>query len=628
MTVFQFESRVTNVGVHVVPCDDPSFPAIPHSILRTLSLNSKFIPTPQWSERRTVDTFNQALDSFIRRIRLTDFFGTDSDPPPRFYVSTGWQPDTTPPTIQRIIDELRSLHNVLTLTPSSHQSNVSPTRLKKLLTFQRSHPSVLIRNCDKNLGIALISRRWYTSTVLSMLSDQSTYQRITWKNQAIAVMRRARKRVLQIIGSFFNDDLVPPPFIKYILKGLDSDVERLPVFHGIVKLHKSPIALRPIVAGHTTVLSNYCRVLAHYLQPLVELSPRWIKNSTHLLSKLLSLHCPRPHDNTRTWLVTGDVASLYTNISIDLAAEVLTRMLEDYEHVYQSSLSPLSPSNILGLVKIALDSNVFTFREDLETEHFFRQIDGLAMGNPLAPLIANLVMDSLEESLTTPPGLNLLLWSRYIDDIFFVAHGTLQQVHSFCDAYNRLHPKINITWDVSSSQAEFLDLAITLDDNRLQTATHQKALNAYLYIPANSFHSRSMKVSFIKSELRRYATNSSTVGAFRQTQHAFFLRLRARGYTPLFLRKIFDQVHYVPPSQRPSFTLQPRQLSQPPIVLKLPYIPAFQRLTMGVLLTLTPNLKSWLHNHPNARALIAWTRSRNFADLVLSSDHTRSLPPS
>jgi hypothetical protein len=50
---------------------------------------------------------------------------------------------------------------------------------------------------------------------------------------------------------------------------------------------------------------------------------------------------------------------------------------------------------------------------------YYDQIDGVAMGSPLAPTIANIFMADFEEKIMSKLEiLGVKLWYRYVDDVF------------------------------------------------------------------------------------------------------------------------------------------------------------------------------------------------------------------
>ena len=80
------------------------------------------------------------------------------------------------------------------------------------------------------------------------------------------------------------------------------------------------------------------------------------------------------------------VVSLFTNIPVDLAIQILHhRWNEIKKH------TKVDRDDFLRAVKFVLESNIFLFNRV-----YYKQVFGPAMGSPISPVIANIVMERLE----------------------------------------------------------------------------------------------------------------------------------------------------------------------------------------------------------------------------------------
>ena len=59
--------------------------------------------------------------------------------------------------------------------------------------------------------------------------------------------------------------------------------------------------------------------------------------------------------------------------------------------------------------------NIFLFNGLL-----YQQIDGVAMGSPLGPLLANVLMSHVEKLFNSDLKKEVNFWVRYVDDIFVI----------------------------------------------------------------------------------------------------------------------------------------------------------------------------------------------------------------
>ena len=108
-------------------------------------------------------------------------------------------------------------------------------------------------------------------------------------------------------------------------------------------------------------------------------------------------------------MVSFDVVSLFTNIPLDECIDLAIK------YIYQGNPGlGISPTDLKTLFPFATAQTHFSFKGV-----FYDQIDGVAMGSPLAPVLANLFMGHHEriwlENYSTS---QILFCRRYVDDTF------------------------------------------------------------------------------------------------------------------------------------------------------------------------------------------------------------------
>lgn len=184
-----------------------------------------------------------------------------------------------------------------------------------------------------------------------------------------------------------------------------------------------------------------------------------------------------------------DIKSMYTNIPQEEGIKSL---------LTKSNVVGLPPHIIRKMLNYILKCNTFSFNGKL-----YQQINGIAMGTPIAPTLANIFMSDVEEFLETQV-FKPLVYKRYIDDIFMIwTHGQ-QKLDTFYANYNAFHP--NVKFDITSSATEidYLDLTIFVPNNfnttrTLATRTHIKPTNTFQYIHFTSHHPLAVKKSVLFS---------------------------------------------------------------------------------------------------------------------------------
>jgi hypothetical protein len=309
----------------------------------------------------------------------------------------------------------------------------------------------------------------------------------------------------------------------------------------------------------------------------------------------------KPDPNRNLWLVTADVESLYPSIPLKEACQVTSEFIKKL---------PLNfTSIILEMCKQVLLGNTCWHNGTLHL-----QIDGVATGSPLAPVVANLFMQYLETPVINKWTDSLKTYKRYIDDIAVLFQGTASELQEFMDEMNNMHPSIKLTWTTSSTSMEYLDLVVFKGKRwpeKLDYRVHQKTLNKYLYLPWKSFHPRSQKSSMITAEVQRYIRNSSSFEDYIRIKRLFRSRLRARGYPREQINRSFLSVTY----KERQMMLAPnngKDKCLTPLVFKTQFDPFTASLNWGKLLNPKPFLQE-------SKLITAYSRSANLFQLLKRS---------
>ena len=81
----------------------------------------------------------------------------------------------------------------------------------------------------------------------------------------------------------------------------------------------------------------------------------------------------------------------------------------------------------------------------------------------------------------------VLMWKRYIDDVFGLFKGSKEEFDKFVTWLNSLMPGVvKFTANISYSQVEFLDLVIKIENGKIKSDLLMKPSNLQLYGGASS----------------------------------------------------------------------------------------------------------------------------------------------
>jgi len=524
--------------------------SIPDDIEFSLSLNHKFIL------RQDID-FNlvkEAYERFERSVRIKWQLRDqkNSDFIPRLHVpNPTWQPRHAAPHIELGLRAGReSLEAQLKAVPLEAFIPHPGVGWKKVRSFLESE-EILLKLTDKNLGLAALTKSWYSSQMEKLLSDRTVYSK--YRKPPGEWISEYKRRILFQVERLG----LPHVYAKYIDR---MTKDSLPRFHIIPKVHKEPWKGRPIVPSHSWITTCISECIDEILRPCLTSMP-WVVQSTKEVVNEIEKFRYKGKD---CWLLTGDVESFYTNVSWKDAIQSA-----ESAHARFNPSHPVSSHQLASLVKLVMTHNFFEANGDL-----YHQKQGVAMGTSCAPLLANLVVAQQERKRIVhqggvPRDRRVLKYLRYMDDILALVDGSEEDVIDVSNNVLKLDG-FTVTWSYSKTRTVFLDLEIlktgAVNRQELHTRVYRKPMNRFLYIPWSSAHPDTVKKGFVKAELTRFVTNCSLERYFVETASFFRYCLRRRGYPAETLDNWMRQVSY---SNRPVY-LQSRKTSQGPGPLMLP----------------------------------------------------------
>ena len=216
-------------------------------------------------------------------------------------------------------------------------------------------------------------------------------------------------------------------------------------------------------------------------------------------------------------MVSYDVEKMYNNITRDMGIQAAQKFWESRTANpscdWGKNLDPdISTDSLLEGLSLCLDSNYFEYEGKI-----YKQIGGVGTGVKLAPPYACLAMGDFEEEAFKKIGddegelLNfILLWKRFIDDIFLLFKGSRAECDRLTDKLNNVMPGIiKLKCNFSDSDLEFLDLRIKIVGGRLETEIYVKPTNLQLFLDYTSNHPQHCKDSIVYSQALRVVERCS-----------------------------------------------------------------------------------------------------------------------
>jgi hypothetical protein len=320
---------------------------------------------------------------------------------------------------------------------------------------------------------------------------------------------------------------------------LKSDTAVPARIYGLPKYHKEGNPVRPIVSTLNTASYNLSALLAKILKHMVADSEYNIKNSLELKTVLTSVRL-KPEER----LVSFDVVSLFTNIPTDLAMEIAASKWDKIAN--NVSIPPL---NFFQLLKFAIvDSNYFVY-----DGKFYKQCSGLAMGSPLAPIMADLVMENLFD--TKIPRLNFkpTISRKYVDDTIFSL--PINELQNTLDSLNSFHSKIKFTFETEgeiNQDIPFLDMRLIRQGNQsIITDWYSKPIASNRMLNFLSTHPFFQRYNVALSFARKVFSLSNKA-FYSKNSSIIFNILRKNNYPIKLINKVISKALHTIKSKPPT----------------------------------------------------------------------------
>ena len=134
----------------------------------------------------------------------------------------------------------------------------------------------------------------------------------------------------------------------------------------------------------------------------------------------------------------------------------------------------------------------FAFRDS-----FYQQVHGTAMGSPVSVVVADLVMEDVEQrALRTYPN-PPKFWKRYVDDTCCILRSDL--VDDFHTHLNTIETTIQFTLETEAqAQLPFLDVLILRNpDKSIDTTVFRKPTHTNKYLDFSSHHPIAHKTAVV-----------------------------------------------------------------------------------------------------------------------------------
>ena len=424
--------------------------------------------------------------------------------------------------------------------------------INELIQLKRAN-KIIIKKSDKSSKLTIMDKHDYTLKALNHLNDPLSYElkyQSNNLNSSIQAdsdqMNHFKIKIADQVINSFNQHIRKPllnsqminkkQLLHYISPNQYS--MKFPRIYFLPKTHKPGSPFRPIVSTINWLTENASILLDSVLQQELFATGRHQQLPRDTFSFLHALCNAKLNlkQQRNAYLVTFDIASLYTSIPQQLASQRAYELLKSSERPQS-----FAPRFIYNISQWILKNNFFQFQDRI-----YHQKHGIAMGNVAGGALANTYLIQWESTFLKDPQLanQLQFYQRYFDDGFFIWTGEEQLLYNFLDRLNNIDHHIKITHHISIDTIQYLDIEITFNQftcnsctqmdpatcnnflckstSPFLTRTHRKAIATDSYLNFKSAHPYHLRVNLPHSILFRTFLISSNLSTYLRARQQIF----------------------------------------------------------------------------------------------------------
>ena len=137
----------------------------------------------------------------------------------------------------------------------------------------------------------------------------------------------------------------------------------------------------------------------------------------------------------------------------------------------------------MDLLHLCLTSTYFQYNG----KHY-KQVHGTAMGSPVSIVVAEIVMQNIEEQALATYSEKLPLWLRYVDDSITAAVHE-NKIDEFHEHLNEQNTNIQFTKEIEENgKIPFLDCLVTRENDTLRTTVYRTSTHTDRLLDQTSYN--------------------------------------------------------------------------------------------------------------------------------------------
>ena len=324
----------------------------------------------------------------------------------------------------------------------------SPRNLMLTKQYLKSN-NLLAVPFDKGVGFCIMKKSTYDRKLAEIYNLPQFEKYKPPRKNAKNLILKEEEIVCEALEELKKENKISEKLFNK-LKPIGSQPPRL---YGLAKIHKNNVPLRPVLSMPGSSYYKIAKKVSKWLAVVPECQ---INTSSKEISE--SLGDIVLDENSE--IVSFDIVSLYTNVPVDDAITTCADLLYDGDY----PKPPVDKETFIKLLEIC-SKNVIMLTND----GFYRQINGLAMGSPPAPMLANGWLSSFESTIRK----DSKVYHRYMDDI--LKDMKKNEIDQTLTEINELDDNLKFTLErESNGTIPFLDMRIIRKERTLESTWYTK----------------------------------------------------------------------------------------------------------------------------------------------------------
>ena len=372
-----------------------------------------------------------------------------------------------------------------------HEQNLSKDDYQALQSLLKDE-NIVIQKSDKGNSVVILNKRDYLNRMEELLSDTSKFKRLRIKkgcdynhiaNQEIRISKALRD--IRNRGAM----------LEALYQDLNPTGTQPSVMYGLSKIHKPTVNnvpnFRPILSAVNSPTYKLSKYMNKLLKPFT--TNQYTTKDSFAFATDINLQ------DSSLYMSSLDVDSLFTNISLKEVIKICSSLLFRDQPIVDG----LMKEDFEELLTLATTESFILFNA-----RYYQQIDGVAMGSPLGPTLANIFLCHKEEQWLNncPHAFKPIYYRRYVDDIFVLLphSGCLEDFRNYM---SNQHQNINFSSEgEADGSLPFLDVFISRHQSIFITSVYRKPTFSGVYTNFDSYIPSIYKASLVSTLVHRSFT--------------------------------------------------------------------------------------------------------------------------